>query len=680
MNFFAHQDKARSQTTLLVGLFSVSVLVLILLTEVLFIAVYASSQGLTWQEMQSAEALRQHIGFDNLFYIAVAIVSVVGLAALYKKAQLSSGGEAIAEAMNGRLLNINTRNPDEKKVLNVVEEMAIASGTPVPPVYLIEDYSINAFAAGYSPSDAVIGITRGSIQLLDRDELQGVIAHEFSHIFNGDMRLNIRLISTLHGILVIGMLGYFLMRVSMGSRYYGSGYRSSSSRDNQGAVPIALIGLGLVIIGYTGTFFGNLIKAAVSRQREFLADASAVQFTRNPQGIGNALKKIGGYSLGSRMDAPEAEQISHMLFGQGVSSHFSGFLATHPPLDNRIKRIEPRWKGNYPSVALPEAVKANPSAIKVTNKGPVADNAALAMAAAATTSALDSVSTGTATANNTETGSKPAATVMESIGEPTDAHLKEAQKILTSIPESLKEAAHEPFGSRALVYCLLLDREQEKVRSKQLKQLQMYADPAVYSVTLKLQQDVERLHKTCQLPLLDLCLPALKQLGKEPLKIFKSNMLKLIKADYKVELFEWSLYRIVMHTLEPPKTSGKCVSIKAVREDCQRLLSAVALSSTDDLKQAEQRYTQAWDSLDIHPALPFIEDALEDTSLLDRSLKRANYIYPLKKPRLIKACCLCLQGDNSQEHDHAESIELIRAIGNGLDTPIPPMLSGQTFT
>lgn len=260
MNFFEHQDSARRKTGHLVVLFMLAVLFLIGLTQLLVMAVLAWINGIPLQEWQLA---LQYFTWPMLFKIGGGIGAVVLLASLYKLTQLSSGGQVVAESLGGRLLNINSDDADERKLLNVVQEMAIASGTPVPPAYLIEEAGINAFAAGYKSADAVIGVTRGCVQQLDRDELQGVIAHEFSHIFNGDMRLNVRLIGVLHGILVLGMVGYFVLRSVL-----RTGYRSRSSK-NSSALPFLALGAGLMVIGYVGTFFGNWIKAAVSRQREF---------------------------------------------------------------------------------------------------------------------------------------------------------------------------------------------------------------------------------------------------------------------------------------------------------------------------------------------------------------------------------------------------------------------------
>ncbi len=243
-------------------------------------------------------------------------------------------------------LHPDSTDPDERRLLNVVEEMAIASGLPVPPVYLLENEpGINAFAAGHTPGDAVIAVTSGTLRRLSRDELQGVIGHEFSHILNGDMRLNIRLMGVLFGILVIGIVGWIIFRSS-----FGSPTRCPDDDDDRkGFNPIPLIGLALYVIGYVGVFFGNLIKAAVSRQREFLADASAVQFTRNPDGLAGALKKIGALAEGSQIQDPHAEEASHLFFGKAVGGldHFFGLLASHPPLVERIRRIDPSFTGDF---------------------------------------------------------------------------------------------------------------------------------------------------------------------------------------------------------------------------------------------------------------------------------------------------------------------------------------------
>ena len=353
MNFFEHQDQARRKTGMLVGLFVVAVAGLIVGTYVLIMSLYLG--GLE-QASQQREMLINQFGPDTFWRpdifvgVALAVFLVVGGGSLYKTAQLSGGGEPLALSLGGRRLLSDSSDPVERKVLNVVEEMALASGLPVPPVFMMDrEQGINAFAAGYQPEDAVIGVTRGCVENLSRDELQGVIAHEFSHILNGDMRLNIRLIGIVHGILLVGLIGYYTLRIAA-----ASGSRRSSNDKGGGGLAFLGLGLGLMAIGFIGTLIGNLIKAAVSRQREFLADASAVQFTRDPNGIAGALKKIGGFNAGSKVTVAKATEASHMFFATGVAELF----ATHPPLAKRIARIDAFWQAEMaaerPEERVPE--------------------------------------------------------------------------------------------------------------------------------------------------------------------------------------------------------------------------------------------------------------------------------------------------------------------------------------
>ena len=336
MNFFESQDAAKRNTGKLIFLFALAVISLILVTNLMVMFIF----GVFSSEMTSMAASNSiSLRWEIFAAVGVGVALVILVGSLYKIAALSGGGSRIAEMMDGRLLVSGSDDFKERRLLNVVEEMAIASGTPVPPVYVMEEKGINAFAAGYSPSDAVIGVSRGALNTLSREQLQGVIAHEFSHILHGDMRINIRLIGVLHGIMVLGIIGYHLLR---------SGSRSRRSKDSGG---IVALGLGLVVVGYVGTFFGNLIKAAVSRQREYLADASAVQFTRNPEGIAGALMQIGQHSEKSYLQHPGSNEISHALFEEGSVMAMSRLYATHPPLEERIGAILPNWDGSYDLIA-----------------------------------------------------------------------------------------------------------------------------------------------------------------------------------------------------------------------------------------------------------------------------------------------------------------------------------------
>ena len=341
MDFFERQDQARRNTKLLVAYFIAAVILIVA-------AVYLVIAALFLREKYEPGTIAW-LWHAKLFWgVTLGTLAIILGGTLYKMSEVSGGGGAVAKMLGGRLLNPGTQDEHERKLLNVVEEMSIASGTPVPEVYVLDqEESINAFAAGHTTNDAAIGVTRGCARTLSRDELQGVIGHEFSHILNGDMRLNVRLIGIVHGILCIAILGRILLRTGSSS--------SSGSGNRKGSNPLPVIGVALLIIGGIGVLFGRLIKSAVSRQREFLADAAAVQFTRNPAGLSGALKKIGGYVFGSRLLTPHAEEASHLYFGNGLGEAWFGLMATHPPLDERIRAIDPSFDGKYPDVPSEQA-------------------------------------------------------------------------------------------------------------------------------------------------------------------------------------------------------------------------------------------------------------------------------------------------------------------------------------
>lgn len=642
MNFFEHQDQARRNTRRLIILMTLAVVSLILVTTLL-VAVVLHYFNYDVSQPRSGNLVSQalsSLSWELLGYISLGIGSVVAIGSVFKLLQLRAGGRVVAEAMDGRLINLDTRDANERKILNVVEEMAIASGTAVPPVYVIEDPSINAFAAGQQPQDAVIGVTRGCIELLSRDELQGVIAHEFSHILHGDMRLNIRLVGVLHGILLLGLIGYYLLR----SAHLGSS--RSSRRQGNSALPMIALGLGLMIVGYAGTFFGNIIKAAVSRQREFLADSSAVQFTRNPDGIAGALKKIGGHTQGSLLRQAHAAEFSHMFFGQGISTRFNALMATHPPLEERIRRIQPNWDGKFVPVA------SSPASVIQPSPGLEAEQVSGFASGAAVASAVDS------------------------IGQPSAEHVSYARTLLQSIPDALNEAAHDSFAARALIYSLLISKSGDAVAAAQWQCLEEM-DPAVLQHTRKLHPTVLKLERELNLPLLELCIPALKQLSPAEHKRFKAVLAALIRADQRVDVFEWCLYRIVLHNLEPERKRiiGE-QSLKELADECRLLIAFVAHCGHDSAAAAEAAFDAGFISLGIGRRFFMAKGSIRLPEL-DRALDRLKQLKPLQKPILLKALAKCIN------HDATVTVaerELFRSVADSLDCPVPPLLPGQELS
>jgi Zn-dependent protease with chaperone function len=554
--------------------------------------------------------------------------------------------------LGGRLLDPGTTDPDERRLLNVVEEMSIASGTPVPPVYLLPDDSVNAFAAGFSPSDAIIGVTRGCMQLLSRDELQGVIAHEFSHILNGDMRLNIRLIGVLHGILMISLVGYFIFRsVALAGR----GSRRRDGKGGGGVLAILLLGVLLMVIGYVGVFFGRLIKSAVSRQREFLADASSVQFTRNPDGIAGALRKIGGLSSGSRISSPHAESASHMFFENALGAPFLGLLATHPPLAVRIKRIDPTFDGTFPKVERPDTGRA---ALKDEYPGA---SAVAGVAAPAPSSGPVEVA--------------PEA-VMACVGTVGVGQLEYARSLRESLPEALMRAAREPYGARAVIYGLLLDRDEAAVRTRQLQRLSVKADRAVYSLTVELLAAFAGLSVQHRLPLADMAMPALQQLSNSQYAAFRQNVRYLAEADEQISLFEYTLQRTLLGHLDAAfgrtrKVPPQLYSLKPLRRECAVLLSTLAYLGTENDEEAGRAFAQAAEKLLLPSgAVRFLPADACGLAAVDAALTRLSTLAPLQKRSVLDACTTCVLADREVTADEAE---LLRAVADTLGCPMPPL-------
>ena len=633
MDFFQHQQQARTSTRKLIFLFGLAVLSLLIMTNLLVMFAF----GFFDSEVSSVTILNQ-LDWNVFLSVSAVVVSVIFIGSVYKISSLSSGGVAVAEMLGGKLLTHGGSDPDRQKILNVVEEMAIASGTPVPPVYLLDEAGINAFAAGFTASDAVIGITQGAIETLDREQLQGVIAHEFSHIFNGDMRLNIRLIGILHGILVIGIIGYYILRAGGRSRKNGGG--------------IAVLGIGLLVIGYAGTFFGNIIKAAVSRQREFLADASAVQFTRNPDGISGALINIGASQYGSNIENPECSEISHCLFGAGMSSFYSGLFATHPPLEERIKRVKPSWDG----VFVANKINKHKEADKKTGKEAEDD--------------LKKKQTIAATAAVIIAGAEQ----LSKTGAPEQDNLDVAIKLLEDLPEKFAIAAREPYGARAVIYTLLID-DDEDIRERQLSHIEYNADSGVHKQVLELLILRNELAVNARLPLIELSLPSLRQLSLPQYELFKSILERLIDLDGKVSLFEWMLERLVLHHLrrvfeKQSASSKKYYSIKKMTDEVGLLLSVMAyidtqqgLSDIDAFAAAQDKLSEITISLHAKGEISF--------KVLDSALSKLNQLVPMDKQKLLKACAACLIADGKITHKESE---LYRAISEVLDCPVPPLV------
>ncbi|EIO4561322.1 M48 family metallopeptidase [Vibrio parahaemolyticus] len=613
MDFFHHQDTARQRTGLLVMLFTLAVLAITGLVSVISIGIYFYFTG----EPFTTQSI---ISYCLLSFVGVLLV--VSISSFIRLSELNAnGGRGVAESIGGKLISTDTSNAKHRQLLNVVEEMSIASGIPVPPVYMMaEEHGINAFAAGMSIDDAVIGVTQGALDAFSRDELQGVIAHEFSHILNGDMRLNTRLIGALFGITCIAHFGHLILDNSNSTRHVSR----SSSDSNKGFAVIILIAIVCLVLGWLGTLFGSMIKAAISRQREFLADASAVQFTRNDQGIAGALKKIGSNVQGSTLNTKASDEMSHMMFGQSKLSGFSGLFATHPPLDERIRRIEPNWDGSYAQHSHAQNTAFGNEQVSGFAVG----------------------------------GGSPAS----QSASPSEQLSETGQQLISQLPQELVDIAREPYSARFVAFALIFDGS-----DIQRKMIKSYV-PLASQSTLLLWLDYD-LPLHLRFPLLELALPALKSLS-ETQKISLCKVLReLSETDNQYSLAEWCVINLLEKQLLASFGFIKQhKTLKQLEESVFWLLRELAWVSHSQADKAQRAYHCAL----AHLGFPEVklEPANSNWHLSRAALELLLQLKPKDRRMFVKACRIAIESDG--EITVAEG-ELYRVIACFLEVPEPPL-------
>ena len=654
VSFFTRQDHARRQTVLLVFLLMVAVALIVLALNV---AVYLA---LVYTDEIEAGA---RAWLEEPWPWAITIVTVVAIltASLARLRRLRSGGTAVAEMVGGRPVDLAAWIPSEKRLINVVEEMAIASGIPVPRLYILDDeHGINAFVAGYKPTEAVMVVTRGALEKLERNELQGLVAHEFSHILNGDMRLNIRLMAILAGITIIGTTGRVMLNPSRkargSSRVRGSSRSGGAKGPGQFLVIYMAIALSLLIIGYIGLFFGRIIKAAVSRQREFLADASSVQFTRDPDGIGGVLWQLRRSRKASLLQSGHAEDVSHMCFGPSIGTW--ALLATHPPIEVRLDRVNPGYVGRRAAAEIRKrrGSEEKPAEGAATwerkpqpSPGPLMGFSGSAPVALATT----------------------AGAVVQSIGNPTPAHVEYAAAVRRRIPEPVLKAVHDPWAACQIVYALLMSDVKQQVLKIALALVAHREGRDAAQAVNHLAGLLSPLGDAYRLPLFDLAIPALKRLPAEASTRFVDTAGKLIEVDRNVTLFEFVLLTLLRKQLSPDAERAdrvRYLKIKPVLLEVRLLLSMVARAGAETDDEARQSLEVAaagfgW----IHLA-----DAPEcEPSSMYPVLKKLAQLTPFLKQSLLHACTDCVLHDGKVRPAEAE---LLRAISASLECPMPPLI------
>jgi Zn-dependent protease with chaperone function len=646
MNFFEHQERARRKTGLLVVLFVLAVAAIIVGVNL--------AVGLSMGLLDTGwEALHRQTGL--LVMISLGTLALIGGATAFRVASLSSGGSAVAIAMDGIPVMPDTGDPQLRQLRNVVEEIALAAGVPTPQIFVMEkEAGINAFAAGYAPTDAVVAVTRGLLDHLTRDELQGVIAHEFSHIVNGDIRLNIRLMGVLFGILVIGVIGRLLLYGGRGSRNRGG---------------IALLGVALFILGYIGVFFGRLIKSAVSRQREYLADAAAVQFTRQPTGIAGALKKIAALSSGSRLQTAESEEVSHMLFANGLRS-LIGLLATHPPLFDRIRAIEPGFRSEeIDHLRKKLAWQRGKMAAAPQAAGTSADRSSPSHGLPGGLGGLGRIP-------GLGGGPIPQAVltqaVLADLEQPDAARLAQAGALRDAMPQALYNAAHDSEAVVPLLLSLLLGDDAAMYR-KHLEYLGGQISTMAMARLEALAPAARKLDPALRLPLMDLALPALRRRTPESLEALLPLVATLIKMDGRVTVFEYAMGRLlaihVADILNPRRARpGGRVRLKERTDAVVDLFSVLAMHGHDDADAARAAFATGIATLYSPQHAPAYRPPHNWIKTLDAALGPLDALALPVKQDLIQGVVATIAHDGVVT---VEEAELLRAVCGCLHVPLP---------
>lgn len=633
MNFFERQRQVKRMSGRLVVLFAIAVVGIVLTID---LAVVIATGGFG----QPTDRL---VGY--LVLASVATLAVIGLASLFRSVSLRSGGGGnVARALGGRPVPEDTTDPQLRRLRNVVEEIAIASGTPVPELYVLEgEPGINAFAAGWSPSDAAVAVTRGALERLNRDELQGVIAHEFSHVVNGDMRLNIRLMGLVFGILVLALAGRTLL--------YAGGMRGG--RNNRNAAPVLVVALALLVAGFVGVFIGRIIKAAVSRQREYLADASAVQFTRQAAGLTGALKKIGGLPAGSNLNNPKAEDVSHMLFGSGKG--FSGMFATHPPLVKRIQALDPSFN--------PAELRQLAHRWSTEPPSGLAEDRAMGLAGGE----------GTLPAPESAVPAAPGA-VAEWVGAPDSSSYQRAGTILQQIPEELRDRAHRGDTVTALVFGLLLS-ERHEVRVNQHAALVSRHGQQLADAAWREADAVAALHPMLRLPLAEIAFPALRHQAAGQVEAVMGAVYALIQADGRLSVSEYCLSRLLHEELyeaahRRPSWGRKRYSLAASRAAAGALLATLAQVGHRDPAAAAAAFQAGTARLFPGGQHPAYRPPSEGVRALESVWGPLDGLNPADKQLLVEAMVTVVAHD---EQVTVAELELLRTVCALLHCPLPPL-------
>ncbi len=684
MEFFAAQELRRKKTKRLILMYAAciggTILGIYAVVELCVYLINPAATEASAHQVSESHGLLMLDHWQLLLIVTTATLTVIGVACLMKISELSAGGHHIAAQLGGVRVPASTSDPALRRLLNVVEEMALASGTSVPPVYLLPDEpGINAFAAGHSPGDAVIGVNRGTIDILTRDELQGVIAHEYSHLLNGDMRLNMQLIGWLFGLQVVSLIGLYLLRWGGLSGRHSSRRSNNKDGNNAGAV-ILLIAAGLAVFGSLGRFFARLIKASISREREFLADASAVQFTRNPDGIAGALKMIAATQAGSRIKSNAAEEVSHMFFANCFKSNFINLLATHPPLGIRIGAVEPDFDGDLdgwlerrrriqpqdqPSPSS-DSKPANPMQNPVPLLGQIFPQTIV------------------------DRFPIDPAVILAAIGAPEPQDMTRIQALLNELPRPVLKAARDPFSARCLAFAMLMSDDPDQ-RECQMAIVESQENSATVSSTRELIETISSLHLIFRLPVMELVQGSLADLSQPQYLQFRNTVEQLVRADNQTSLFEFVVRHHLLVHLDRRFARVKRPTIKytlpeQIRPEFERMLSAFAsasrLGSVLDSGDSQQES-------DVLPAYRlamkvagFDQATIDQCELepweveqLEQCMSKLHHASANLKKQFLHAAAVLITFDHEITVVEAE---FFRAVAESLACPVPILAAGRT--
>ncbi len=638
MNFFDQQERAKRDTRYLIIAFVLAIIAITVAIDLLVLVIMS---------MDDKATLSNLVAIENLPVIgasSVAVIGLIGVSSLFRTMSLRAGGGKIATELGGVRVDADDKDPLRRRLRNVVEEIALASGVPVPEIYVLEqEDAINAFAAGYEPSSAAIGVTRGTLEKLNRDELQGVIAHEFSHILNGDMRLNIRLIGLLFGITVISLIGRSILNNSRRTRYH------HRSRDDN-AAGILAAAFAVMIIGYVGLFIARLIKASLSRKREYLADASAVQFTRDPLGIGGALKKIAIDGSHPKLHV-DTEEVSHMMFG---SSGLRGLWATHPPIIDRITRIEPTFRAEQLN-DLSEKMKRD---VERNQRKQAAKEERERKKGKAK-------------------GNMDFTNIVDQIGNPSENQMMFAALIAASIPENLYASAHSTQWAKEVICYTLLDDDPD-LRQQQLLIVAKRMGHESLEQVEQLLKDSPTIDQQQRLPLAEMTFPALKRRPPAELEEFRETINEIVMVDGRVDVFEYALAKMldmqIQDSVSPPSIlTGGNKSLARLRKHAASLILVVANLGNEDLQAAAAAAEAGFEEAGVDTRSESNRET-DWRKMLDQSLEQLHDLSPRGKESLIKGLVATIT------HDHevtVEEHEVLRIICSSIRVPLPMMNSTQ---